>query len=83
MRIPESVLRSVDKVIMIGCGTASYAGQVARYAIEHWCRIPCEVELSSETHTGRTRVKVTQRIEPRPSTCQPLRLLGSGAAHGL
>ena len=29
-------------------GTASYAGQVARYAIEHWCRIPVEVELSSE-----------------------------------
>ena len=48
VRIPESVLRSVDKVIMIGCGTASYAGQVARYAIEHWCRIPVEVELSSE-----------------------------------
>ena len=48
VRIPEHVLRSVDKVIMIGCGTASYAGQVARYAIEHWCRIPCEVELSSE-----------------------------------
>lgn len=48
VRIPEHVLRSVDKVIMIGCGTASYAGQVARYAIEHWCRIPVEVELSSE-----------------------------------
>lgn len=48
VRIPEHVLRSVDKVIMIGCGTASYAGQVARYAIEHWCRVPVEVELSSE-----------------------------------
>ena len=48
VRISEHVLRSVDKVIMIGCGTASYAGQVARYAIEHWCRIPVEVELSSE-----------------------------------
>ena len=48
VRIPQHVLRSVNKVIMIGCGTASYAGQVARYAIEHWCRIPVEVELSSE-----------------------------------
>ncbi len=48
VRIPGHVLRSVNKVIMIGCGTASYAGQVARYAIEHWCRIPVEVELSSE-----------------------------------
>lgn len=48
LRISEEVLRGVDKIIMIGCGTASYAGQVARYAIEHWCRIPVEVELSSE-----------------------------------
>lgn len=48
VRIPEYVLRGIDKIIMIGCGTASYAGQVARYAIEHWCRIPVEVELSSE-----------------------------------
>ena len=48
IRIPEHVLRGIDKIIMIGCGTASYAGQVARYAIEHWCRIPVEVELSSE-----------------------------------
>jgi glucosamine--fructose-6-phosphate aminotransferase (isomerizing) len=48
LRIPEQVLRSVDKIIVIACGTASYAGQVAKYAIEHWCRIPCEVELASE-----------------------------------
>ena len=48
VRIPEYILRGVDKIVMIGCGTASYAGQVAKYAIEHWCRIPVEVELSSE-----------------------------------
>ncbi|MDC4233608.1 glutamine--fructose-6-phosphate transaminase (isomerizing) [Actinomyces sp. B33] len=48
IRIPEYILRGVDKIVMLGCGTASYAGQVARYAIEHWCRIPVEVELSSE-----------------------------------
>lgn len=48
IRIPETLLRSVDKVIIIACGTAAYAGQVARYAIEHWCRIPCEVELAHE-----------------------------------
>ncbi|MGC5627340.1 glutamine--fructose-6-phosphate transaminase (isomerizing) [Georgenia sp. Z1344] len=48
MRIEESVLRTVDKVIIIACGTAAYAGHVAKYAIEHWCRIPCEVELASE-----------------------------------
>lgn len=48
MRIDEAVLRSVDKIVVIACGTAAYAGHVAKYAIEHWCRIPVEVELAHE-----------------------------------
>jgi glutamine---fructose-6-phosphate transaminase (isomerizing) len=48
IRIPESELRYVDKIIVVACGTAFYAGLVAKYAIEHWTRIPCEVELASE-----------------------------------
>ncbi|MDY5128540.1 glutamine--fructose-6-phosphate transaminase (isomerizing) [Actinotignum urinale] len=48
LRISADVLRQADKMIIIACGTASYAGLVARYAIEHWCRIPVEVEIASE-----------------------------------
>ncbi len=48
LRIDEDVLRGIDKIVVIACGTASYAGQVAKYAIEHWCRIPVEVELAHE-----------------------------------
>jgi glutamine---fructose-6-phosphate transaminase (isomerizing) len=48
IRIPEDELRRVDKIIVVACGTAFYAGLVAKYAIEHWTRIPCEVELASE-----------------------------------
>ena len=48
MRIDPAVLRSVDKIIVIACGTAAYAGHVAKYAIEHWCRIPVEIELAHE-----------------------------------
>ncbi|HET9873755.1 MAG TPA: glutamine--fructose-6-phosphate transaminase (isomerizing) [Propionibacteriaceae bacterium] len=48
IRISESELRQVDKIIVIACGTSFYAGLVAKYAIEHWTRIPCEVELASE-----------------------------------
>lgn len=48
VRIDESILKSIDKIIVIACGTAAYAGHVARYAIEHWCRIPTEVELAHE-----------------------------------
>ena len=48
LRIPEAELRSVDKIIIVACGTAYYAGLVAKYAIEHWTRVPCEVEIASE-----------------------------------
>ncbi len=46
--IDPTVLAAVDKIIVIACGTSSYAGLVAKYAIEHWCRIPVEVEYSHE-----------------------------------
>jgi glutamine---fructose-6-phosphate transaminase (isomerizing) len=48
VRLSDEDLREVDKVIIIACGTSFYAGMVAKYAIEHWTRIPVEVELSSE-----------------------------------
>jgi glucosamine--fructose-6-phosphate aminotransferase (isomerizing) len=48
MKISEAELRSVDKIVVVACGTAAYAGSVAKYAIEHWCRIPVEVELAHE-----------------------------------
>jgi glucosamine--fructose-6-phosphate aminotransferase (isomerizing) len=48
MRLSDDELRDVDRIVIIACGTASYAGLVAKYAIEHWTRIPCEVELASE-----------------------------------
>jgi len=48
LRIDEGVLRAVDKIVVVACGTAANAGHVAKYAIEHWCRIPVEVELAHE-----------------------------------
>ena len=48
MRIEPTILRSIDKIIVVACGTAAYAGHVAKYAIEHWCRIPVEIELAHE-----------------------------------
>lgn len=48
LRIPAAELREVDKVVVVACGTAFHAGLIAKYAIEHWTRLPCEVELASE-----------------------------------
>ncbi|RMB58351.1 glutamine--fructose-6-phosphate transaminase (isomerizing) [Tessaracoccus antarcticus] len=48
LHISPELLRRVNKIVIVACGTAFYAGLVAKYAIEHWTRIPCEVELASE-----------------------------------
>ncbi|WP_415958195.1 glutamine--fructose-6-phosphate transaminase (isomerizing) [Streptomyces sp. 021-4] len=48
VRIPDAELREVDKVVIVACGTAFHAGMIAKYAIEHWTRLPCETELASE-----------------------------------
>lgn len=41
-------LNNIDRIIIVACGTASYAGMVGSYAIEQWARIPVEVQLSHE-----------------------------------
>jgi glucosamine--fructose-6-phosphate aminotransferase (isomerizing) len=38
----------VERIIIIACGTAAYAGLVGKYALEQWARIPVDVELSHE-----------------------------------
>ncbi|MDP9396767.1 MAG: glutamine--fructose-6-phosphate transaminase (isomerizing) [Actinomycetota bacterium] len=48
VRLSDGELREVDKVIIIAAGTSYHAGLIAKFAIEHWTRIPCEVEVASE-----------------------------------
>lgn len=47
-RLDSSVLREIDKVFVVACGSAYHAGMLAKHAIEHWTRIPVEVEMASE-----------------------------------
>ncbi|HVM19921.1 MAG TPA: glutamine--fructose-6-phosphate transaminase (isomerizing) [Egibacteraceae bacterium] len=44
----EGDLAHVDKIYVVACGTSMHAGMVAKYAIEHWARLPVEVEIASE-----------------------------------
>ena len=41
-------LVDIDRIIIVACGTASYAGMIGAYAIEEWARVPVQVELSHE-----------------------------------
>ncbi|KUI25809.1 glutamine--fructose-6-phosphate aminotransferase [Mycobacterium sp. IS-1742] len=47
-RLSDQELRDIDKVFVVACGTAYHSGLLAKYAIEHWTRLPVEAELASE-----------------------------------
>ncbi|MFP5069730.1 glutamine--fructose-6-phosphate transaminase (isomerizing) [Pseudonocardia nantongensis] len=47
-RLTDQDLRDVEKVFVVACGTAYHSGMLAKYAIEHWTRLPVEIELASE-----------------------------------
>ncbi|WP_119696684.1 glutamine--fructose-6-phosphate transaminase (isomerizing) [Microbacterium halotolerans] len=44
----DELFADVSRIIVIACGTASYAGQVGKYALEKWARVPVDVELAHE-----------------------------------
>lgn len=53
VQIPEldgldELFTGIDRVIVIACGTAAYAGMVGKYALEQWARVPVDVELAHE-----------------------------------
>ncbi len=41
-------LRKIEKLVLIGCGTAHFAAQVGKYMIEEYAEIPCQVDIGSE-----------------------------------
>ena len=48
LNITPEIVRNINKIFIIACGTASYAGMVGKVLIERITRIPVEVEIGSE-----------------------------------
>jgi glucosamine--fructose-6-phosphate aminotransferase (isomerizing) len=44
----DDALREIDRIVIVGAGTANYSGMLAKYAIEKWARVPVDVELAHE-----------------------------------
>ncbi|MCW3021157.1 MAG: glucosamine/fructose-6-phosphate aminotransferase, isomerizing [Conexibacter sp.] len=44
----EDLLRDVNRIVVVACGTSYHAGLIGRYAIEEWARIPVEMDVASE-----------------------------------
>jgi glucosamine--fructose-6-phosphate aminotransferase (isomerizing) len=48
LQLPDQVLRTIDKVFVVACGTSYHAAMMAKYAIERWTRLPVEIDIASE-----------------------------------
>jgi len=48
IELADDVIRQLNKVVLLACGTSWHAGLVGKYWIEKWARLPVEVELASE-----------------------------------
>jgi glutamine---fructose-6-phosphate transaminase (isomerizing) len=48
MRLSPEDLRQIDKVFIVACGSSYHSALVAKYAIEHWVKLPTEVDIASE-----------------------------------
>lgn len=53
----EPILQKVQNVHMVACGTSYHAALVARYWIERYARISCQVEIASEYRYRQPVVK--------------------------
>ena len=48
IHLTPTEIKSLEKIVVIACGTAYHAGMIAKYAIEKWAKISVEVEIASE-----------------------------------
>ncbi|HEY8269699.1 MAG TPA: glutamine--fructose-6-phosphate transaminase (isomerizing) [Pseudobdellovibrionaceae bacterium] len=44
----QEVLKGIDRIFIIACGTSSYAGMVGKYLMENIAQVPVEVDIASE-----------------------------------
>ncbi|HEX6286743.1 MAG TPA: glutamine--fructose-6-phosphate transaminase (isomerizing), partial [Acidimicrobiia bacterium] len=48
LEMDARLLRAIDKVFVVACGTSYHAAMMAKYAIERWTRLPVEIDIASE-----------------------------------
>ncbi|HEY6100890.1 MAG TPA: glutamine--fructose-6-phosphate transaminase (isomerizing) [Anaeromyxobacter sp.] len=48
IELPDAYAKSLERVVIVACGTSWHAGLSGRIMIESLARLPCEVELASE-----------------------------------
>ncbi len=79
------LLRKVRNIHIIACGTSYHAGLVARYWLEEWAGIPCQVEVASEYRYRKVVVAPSTlfvSVSQSGETADTLAALRSGADQG-
>lgn len=83
--IDEQLVKSIEKVGIIACGTAFHAGMVGKYIIEDLARIPVEVEVASEFRYRRPIITPGQLfiiISQSGETADTLAAMREAKKHG-
>lgn len=86
LTLSKEDLASVDKVVIIACGTSYHVGLIAKSAIERWAHVPVSVEYASEFNyneeylvTDHTMcVVITQSGETADTLTAARRMRGMG-----
>ena len=82
----EDRLKAIERVYVVGCGTASYAAHVAAYLIQEWVGLPATMQVGSEMRYSpppideRTLVIGVSQSGETADTLAPLKLASERGA---
>ena len=84
--LPLKEAKKIEGLYIVACGTAYHAAMVARYTIEHFAKIPVEVEMASEFKYRPIHFKknwLFVAVSQSGETADTLAALKNAKAHGL
>lgn len=84
--LPLKEAKKIEGLYIVACGTAYHAAMVARYVIEHFAKIPVEVEMASEFKYRPIHFKknwLFVAVSQSGETADTLAALKNAKAHGL
>ncbi len=89
LKIPEGLVKSIQKIYIVACGTSYHAGLVGKFLFENYAKIPCEVDIASEFRyrnpilNSKTMVMAITQSGETADTLASLRLAKSSGSYTL
>jgi glucosamine--fructose-6-phosphate aminotransferase (isomerizing) len=89
LALTPAELKTIDRVIIVACGTSYHAGLIGKDLMEGWARLPVEVAVASEFRyrnplvTPQTLVIAISQSGETADTLEAIKLARRGGAHVL